>query len=81
VSYALAPRVLRLLLTRITDFAEPVGEARRRERFSERGDRRQMFGAKACGIAARVRLLELPSLPEKGDVVDWVAAGGTAGKF
>jgi len=79
VSYALAPRVLRLLLTRITDFAEP--EARRRERFSERGDRRQMFGAKACGIAARVRLLELPSLPEKGDVVDWVAAGGTAGKF
>jgi hypothetical protein len=33
MSYALAPRVLRLLLARITDFAEPVGEARRGERF------------------------------------------------
>ncbi|MEW6770443.1 MAG: DUF927 domain-containing protein [Bacillota bacterium] len=29
------------------------------------------------GVAARVRVLELPGLPEKGDVSDWLAAGGT----
>jgi hypothetical protein len=29
------------------------------------------------GIAASVRKLELPDLPEKGDIVDWVEAGGT----
>jgi hypothetical protein len=28
--------------------------------------------------ASRVRLLELPGLPPKGDVSDWLAAGGTA---
>jgi putative DNA primase/helicase len=27
--------------------------------------------------AKRVRILELPSLPDKGDIVDWIAAGGT----
>jgi hypothetical protein len=30
------------------------------------------------GIAARVRILALPDLPEKGDVSDWLAAGGQA---
>lgn len=30
------------------------------------------------GVAASVRVLELPGLPEKGDVSDWLAAGGTA---
>lgn len=30
------------------------------------------------GIAASVRLLELPNLPPKGDVSDWLDAGGTA---
>src|SRR5262249_36916577 len=30
------------------------------------------------GIAASVTILELPGLPEKGDVSDWIAAGGTA---
>jgi hypothetical protein len=30
------------------------------------------------GIAASVRILDLPGLPEKGDVLDWAAAGGTA---
>jgi hypothetical protein len=30
------------------------------------------------GIAAKVRVLMLPDLPLKGDVADWVAAGGTA---
>lgn len=29
------------------------------------------------GAAARVRVLELPNLPPKGDVADWIAAGGT----
>lgn len=30
------------------------------------------------GLAARVRVVELPDLPLKGDVTDWVRAGGTA---
>ncbi len=30
------------------------------------------------GVAKRVRVLMLPGLPEKGDVVDWLAAGGRA---
>ncbi len=30
------------------------------------------------GIAADVRIVELPNLPEKGDASDWLAAGGTA---
>jgi hypothetical protein len=29
-----------------------------------------------CGIAAGVTVLELPGLPQKGDVSDWIAAGG-----
>src|SRR6516162_1307988 len=29
-------------------------------------------------IAASVRVLHLPKLPPKGDVYDWVQAGGTA---
>ena len=28
-------------------------------------------------VARRVRILELPGLPDKGDVSDWLAAGGT----
>jgi putative DNA primase/helicase len=30
------------------------------------------------GLASRVRVVELPDLPPKGDVTDWVRAGGTA---
>ncbi|MEW6771236.1 MAG: DUF927 domain-containing protein [Bacillota bacterium] len=30
------------------------------------------------GVAASVKVLELPGLPEKGDVSDWLAGGGTA---
>jgi hypothetical protein len=30
------------------------------------------------GVASRVRVVTLPNLPPKGDVADWVAAGGTA---
>ncbi|WP_220791700.1 VapE domain-containing protein [Gluconacetobacter dulcium] len=31
-----------------------------------------------AGIARSVRVLTLPDLPDKGDVADWIAAGGTA---
>ena len=34
-------------------------------------------GATLNGIAARVRVLVLPDLPVKGDVIDWIKAGGT----
>jgi RecA-family ATPase len=34
--------------------------------------------AKIGGAAASVIRVELPGLPEKGDVVDWLASGGTA---
>jgi hypothetical protein len=33
--------------------------------------------ANLAPVAACVRILELPGLPEKGDVSDWLAAGGT----
>lgn len=33
--------------------------------------------SKLAGVAKSVRVLELPGLPEKGDVSDWLAAGGT----
>lgn len=32
-------------------------------------------------FAGRVRALDLPGLPEKGDVSDWLAAGGSADEF
>lgn len=35
-------------------------------------------GAALAGIAAEVRVLALPNLPEKGDVSDWLDAGGDA---
>jgi hypothetical protein len=34
--------------------------------------------SKLKGIAASVRIVELPGLPAKGDVSDWIAAGGAA---
>jgi hypothetical protein len=33
------------------------------------------------GKAESIRILELPGLPEKGDVSDWIAAGGTYDEF
>ena len=36
----------------------------------------QQVGAALAGIAARVRVLMLPGLPPKGDVIDWANAGG-----
>jgi RecA-family ATPase len=38
-------------------------------------------GQSLIGIAARLRLLELPKLPDKGDVSDWFTQGGTVEKF
>ena len=37
-----------------------------------------LVAASLLGIAARVRVLTLPNLPEKGDTSDWIASGGTA---
>jgi hypothetical protein len=37
----------------------------------------RQVAASLQGKAAGIRVLELPGLPEKGDVSDWVAAGGT----
>jgi DNA primase len=34
-------------------------------------------GASLVGIARRLRVLVLPGLPPKGDIVDWAKAGGT----
>jgi hypothetical protein len=34
-------------------------------------------GAALAGVATRIRVLELPGLDEKGDIEDWVEAGGT----
>ena len=36
-----------------------------------------MVAGKLQGVAKRVRVLDLPGLPPKGDVADWIAAGGT----
>lgn len=41
-------------------------------------DHMEMVGGKLALVAARVRVLELPDLPPKGDASDWIAAGGTA---
>jgi len=41
----------------------------------------QDVGAALSGIAKRVRVLVLPDLPPKGDVVDWLNAGGTREAF
>lgn len=38
-------------------------------------------GASLVGIATRVRVLILPHLPTKGDVLDWLRAGGTREQF
>jgi hypothetical protein len=37
----------------------------------------QEAGASLNGIAKRIRVLMLPSLPPKGDIIDWAKAGGT----
>ncbi len=41
-------------------------------------DHAQDIARKLAGIAASVRIVRLPGLPPKGDVSDWLAAGGAA---
>jgi hypothetical protein len=41
----------------------------------------QDVAQKLAGVAASIRVLELPRLPSKGDVSDWLAAGGTANEL
>jgi hypothetical protein len=36
---------------------------------------------KLHGVAASVKIVEFPNLPEKGDVSDWIAAGGTVAEL
>ena len=38
----------------------------------------QAVARSLAGIANRIRVVDLPNLPAKGDVSDWIAAGGTA---
>lgn len=40
-------------------------------------DHAAQVAASLQGIAATIKVVELPGLPEKGDVSDWIAAGGT----
>jgi hypothetical protein len=41
-------------------------------------DHVETVGAALYGIASSIRVLKLPNLPPKGDVMDWADAGGTA---
>jgi len=41
------------------------------------GKHAEKVAASLSGVAASVKVLVLPGLPEKGDVTDWLAAGGT----
>jgi 5S rRNA maturation endonuclease (ribonuclease M5) len=38
----------------------------------------KLFGMSLSGFGAKVEVLELRELPERGDISDWIAAGGTA---
>ena len=38
----------------------------------------ESVAASLVGIAKRIRILNLPNLPPKGDVSDWLESGGTA---
>lgn len=39
------------------------------------------IAASLDGVAGRIRILALPGLPEKGDIIDWIKAGGTREQF
>jgi putative DNA primase/helicase len=42
---------------------------------------RHKVGASLVGVAMAVRVLDLPDLPQKGDIVDWAKAGGNKDKL
>jgi putative DNA primase/helicase len=39
-------------------------------------DHAERIARRLRGIAREIRVVELPGLPEKGDIIDWVAGGG-----
>jgi DNA primase len=41
----------------------------------------EIVAASLTVLVARLRTLNLPNLPDKGDVSDWIAAGGTAAEL
>jgi RecA-family ATPase len=45
------------------------------------GNHAELVATSLQGVAGNVRVLELPNLPPKGDIVDWAAAGGTVEKL
>lgn len=44
-------------------------------------DHGELVARRLAGVARRLRILNLPNLPLKGDVSDWIAMGGTAEAF
>ncbi|MCL6622876.1 MAG: hypothetical protein K6T55_12375, partial [Syntrophobacterales bacterium] len=44
-------------------------------------DHAQVVARNLHGVAASVKVLDLPDLPDKGDVSDWLKAGGTAARL
>lgn len=44
-------------------------------------DHAEQVARSLLGVAASVKIVELPDLPDKGDVSDWVLAGGDADKL
>jgi hypothetical protein len=44
-------------------------------------DHAQKVAAAVFSVARSVRVVDIPGLPDKGDVSDWIAAGGTADKL
>ena len=56
--------------------ARPARRAPARQRRAGREARRDRR-SRSAGVAAEVRVLRLPNLPPKGDVSDWLDAGGT----
>ena len=45
------------------------------------GEHAEMVAAKLLPFAASVKILKLPDLPEKGDLSDWIDAGGIRERF
>jgi hypothetical protein len=45
------------------------------------GEHAEMVARELLPFAASVKILKLPNLPEKGDLTDWIKAGGTRQQF
>jgi hypothetical protein len=58
----------------------PLYHADGRPKFTGQDHARDV-AAKLANIASRVRILDLPGVPLKGDMADWIEAGGTADKL